>query len=187
MDKILHINACFKDGSRTDELTQYLLSNLNGQIQSINLFDEKLPPLDDVLLKKRDELLKNGNTDDDLFCMARQFAEADTIVISAPYWDLLFPAVLRIYLENITVCGITFRYSEKGIPEGLCNAKKLYYVTTAGGFIGENNFGFDYVKALATGLFDIETVKFFSAEGLDVYGADIEAIMQKAKDNITLD
>ena len=112
MNKILHINACFKEGSRTDELTQYLLSNLNGQIQSVNLFDEKLPPLDDVLLKKRDELLKNGNTDDELFCMARQFAEADTIVISAPYWDLLFPAVLRIYLENITVCGITFRYSE---------------------------------------------------------------------------
>lgn len=187
MDKILHINACFKEGSRTDELAQHLLSKLNGQIQSVNLFDEKIPPLDEVLLKKRDELLKNGETDNELFSMAKQFAEADTIVISAPYWDLLFPAVLRIYLENITVCGITFRYSEKGIPEGLCKAKKLYYVTTAGGFIGENNFGFDYVKALVTGLFGIETVKFFSAEGLDIYGADIEAIMQKAKDNITLD
>lgn len=187
MDKILHINACFKEGSRTDELAQHLLGKLNGQIQSVNLFDENLPPLNDVLLKKRDELMKNGKTDDKLFSMAKQFAEADTIVISAPYWDLLFPAVLRIYLENITVCGITFRYSEKGIPEGLCKAKKLYYVTTAGGFIGENNFGFDYVKALAMGLFGIETVKFFSAEGLDIYGADIEAIMQKAKDNITLD
>ena len=88
-----------------------------------------------------------------MFCYARQFADADTVVIAAPYWDLLFPAVLRIYLENITVCGITFRYSEKGIPESLCNAEKLCYVTTSGGFIGENNFGFDYVKALSSGFF----------------------------------
>lgn len=187
MNKILYVNACFRDGSRTNELAQYLLGSLNGQIQSVNLFDENIEPLDECMLKKRDALLKAGDTENDLFSMARQFACADIVVISAPYWDLLFPAVLRIYLENITVCGITFRYSEKGIPVGLCKAKKLYYVTTAGGFIGENNFGFDYVKALAVNLFGIETVKFFSAEGLDIYGADIEAIMQKAKDNIMLD
>lgn len=187
MNKILYVNACFRDGSRTNELAQHLLGSLKGQIESVNLFDENIEPLDECMLKKRDALLKAGDTDNDFFRMARQFACADTVVISAPYWDLLFPAVLRIYLENITVCGITFRYSEKGIPVGLCKAKKLYYVTTAGGFVGENNFGFDYVKALAVNLFGIENVKFFSAQGLDIYGADIEAIMKKAKENITLD
>ena len=187
MNKILHINACFKEGSRTNELAQHLLSKLNGEIQSVNLFEENIKRLDEVLLKKRDELLKSGNTDDELFAHARQFAQADTIVIAAPYWDLLFPAVLRIYLENITVCGITFRYSEKGVPVGLCKAKKLYYVTTAGGFIGEKNFGFDYVKTLMTGFFGVEEVAFFSAEGLDIFGADVDSIMQKAKENMVLD
>lgn len=184
MNKILYINACIRDGSRTNELAQHLLGNLDGHIECVNLLEENIKPLDAEMLSKRDELLKSGKTDDDFFRLARQFASADTIVIAAPYWDLLFPAVLRIYLENIAVCSITFRYSEKGVPVGLCKADKLYYVTTSGGFIGENNFGFDYVKALSSTLFGIGTVKFFSAEGLDIDGSDIRQILQSEKDNM---
>lgn len=184
MDTVLYINACFKERSRTNELAQHLLSGMKGDLQTVNLFEESLEPLDFKTLNYRDELLKSGRTDDSFFAFARQFASADKIVIAAPYWDLLFPAVLRIYLEHVTVCGITFRYSDKGIPVGLCKAKKLCYVTTAGGFTGENNFGFDYVKALSVNLFGIENVEFYSAEGLDIQGADVEHIMQKAKDNM---
>lgn len=183
MKKILYINACFKEGSRTNELAQHLLNNLDGELETVNLYEENIKPLDKQTLLKRDNLLKSGQTNDDFLKLARQFASADIIVIAAPYWDLLFPAVLRIYLENITVCGITFRYSEKGIPFGLCKAEKLYYITTSGGFINENNFGFDYVKALATTLFGIEAVQSFSAEGLDIEGADIGQILQQAKEN----
>lgn len=183
MKKILYINACFKEGSRTNELAQHLLKNLDGELETVNLYEENIKPLDKQILLKRDNLLKSGQTNNDFLKLARQFASADIIVIAAPYWDLLFPAVLRIYLENITVCGITFRYSEKGIPVGLCKAEKLYYITTSGGFINENNFGFDYVKALATTLFGIETVQSFSAEGLDIEGADIGQILQQAKEN----
>ena len=184
MKKILYVNACAREGSRTNELAQHLLKGLDGCIECVNLYEEKIEPLNAVMLSKRDELLKEGKTDDEFFSLARQFASADTIVIAAPYWDLLFPAVLRIYLENITVGSIAFRYSEKGIPVGLCKADKLYYVTTSGGFIGENNFGFDYVRAIATGFFGIGDVKFFSAEGLDIYGADVNLIMKKAKEEI---
>lgn len=184
MKKLLYINACCRDNSRTNELAQCLIDNLKGQVKTVNLYEENIKPIDVDLLFKRDSLLKNGKTDDEMFTLAKQFAAADIIVIAAPYWDLMFPSVLKVYLENITVCGITFRYSERGIPQSLCKAKNLYYVTTAGGFIGENNFGFDYIKALTTGFFGINNVSFFSAEGLDIYGADVEAIMSKAKANI---
>ncbi len=187
MDKILYINACFRDGSRTDELARHLIAGLDGDTECVNLNDDIAAPLNATTLSRRDELLKSGKTDDDFFIQARKFALADIIVIAAPYWDLLFPAVLRSYLENICVCGITFHYSDKGIPVGLCKAKKLYYVTTAGGYTGENNFGYDYIKALATSLFGIEDVKFFSAEGLDIFGADIDSIMQRAKDSMFSD
>lgn len=184
MNSILYINACCRESSRTEELAQHLLGKLEGQTECVNLYEENIRPLNAELLSKRDELVKSGKTDDDFFHLARQFASADTIVIAAPYWDLMFPSILKVYLENITVCGITFRYSDKGIPQSLCKAKKLCYVTTAGGFIGENNFGFDYIKALATGFFGISDVSFFSAEGLDIYGADTDSILQKAKDNM---
>lgn len=186
MKKILYVNACAREGSRTNELAQHLLGMLDGQIECVDLYKENIRSLNAEILSKRDELVKTGKTDDDFLRLAKQFSFADTIVIAAPYWDLMFPSILKVYLENITVCGVTFRYSEKGIPQSLCKAKNLYYVTTSGGFIGENNFGFDYIKALATGFFGISDVKFFSAEGLDIYGADVAEILHKAKENILL-
>lgn len=186
MKNILYINACCRENSRTDELARHLLSILSGNVQSVNLYKENIIPLNSQLLLKRDSLLKQGRTDDKSFALARQFASADIIVISAPYWDLMFPSVLKVYLENITACGVTFRYSDKGIPESLCKAESLYYVTSSGGYISENNFGFDYIRALATGFFGITDVKFFSAQGLDIYGADVNCIMQKAKEDMFL-
>ena len=114
---------------------------------------------------------------------ARQFAAADTIVMAAPYWDLAFPAKVRAYLEEITVTGITFRYSPEGIPQGLCKAKKLIYVTTAGGPIIQN-MGFDYVKSLAHTFYGILDVALVKAEGLDIWGADPNKILEEAKKKV---
>ena len=186
MENILYINACCRENSRTNELAKHLLSKLNGNVQTVNLPKENISPLDAKLLYERDNLLKDSQLDNDLFSFAKQFASADTIVIAAPYWDLMFPSILKVYLENITVCGITFRYSDKGIPQSLCKAKNLYYITTSGGFIGDNNFGYDYIKALATCFFGINSISFLSAEGLDIYGADVDKILQEAKNNIKM-
>ena len=68
---------------------------------------------------------------------------------------------------------------------GKCRAKKLYYITTSGGYIGNNNFGFDYVKALAENFFGINDISFYSAEGLDIFGADVKSIMDEAKERIS--
>ena len=69
----------------------------------------------------------------------------------------------------------------------MCKAKKLYYVTTAGGFIGQNDFGFAYVNALAQNFFGITEVHRYAAEGLDIFGADVDAILRKAKAEIAGD
>ena len=177
---ILFINACVRENSRTLELSNCLLENLGGEITDVNLYSENILPLDGKGLEKRNLHDYSG----DEFKLAKQFASADTIVIAAPFWDLSFPSVLKIYFENITVSGITFEYSKEGRPVGKCNAKKLYYITTSGGYIGKNNFGFDYIKALAQNFFGIEDVRFASAEGLDIFGADVEGIMDNAKEEV---
>lgn len=46
-----------------------------------------------------------------------------------------------------------FNYSDKGKIVSLCRAKKLYYVTTKGGY-GTDDFGFKYAEALNKQLFD---------------------------------
>lgn len=184
MNKVLFINACVRAGSRTAELAQTLLTKLPGDVQEAKLYEMPLPVLDLDGIAKRNLAEQNKDYSDPVFDAAKQFAAADLIVIAAPCWDLMFPAILKSYLENITVSGITFRYSEQGRPESLSRAKNLYYVTTAGGFIGQNDFGFSYIKALAQNFFGITEVYRYAAEGLDIFGADVETILHEAKAEI---
>ena len=116
-----------------------------------------------------------------MFDLGKDFANADTIVIAAPYYDLSFPAMLKQYFEQINVLGLTFTYSETGIPKGLCRAKSLYYVTTAGGPILSDDFGYGYVKALANTFYGIDAVYQIKAEGLDVVGANVEEILNSVR------
>ena len=180
MEKILFVNACPRPQSRTLELARHLLSRLEGEIEEVKIFEDGPAALNWESLSLRDELIAAKNFEHPMLCHARQFAAADTIVIAAPYWDLMFPAALRAYLESVTVTGLTFRYSEHGVPQSLCRAKRFIYVGTAGGPVF-NNFGFEYVKALANNFYGVEDVRCVMAEGLDIWGADVEAIMRDAK------
>ena len=146
MMSILFINACVRENSRTLVLARNVLKDISGEIIEVNLNQETITPLNRELLEKRESLLRDGNKDDPMFCYARQFAEADEIVIAAPFWDLSFPALLKTYIERITVSGITFEYIGD-TPHGLCKAKRLTYITTSGGSIFVD-FGYEYIKAL---------------------------------------
>ena len=185
MKEILFINACIRQESRTLELAKHVLEQIGGSVEEVNINELALLPLDLNGMKKRDEANKNKDFSDKMFDLAKQFASAKTIVIAAPYWDLMFPAVVKNYFENITVNGLTFVYGENGIPKGLCNAEKLIYVTTSGGPI-IHNFGYDYVMALSKMFYGIKETKCISAQGLDIYGADVTAILNEAKKGVNI-
>ncbi len=177
---ILFVDACVRTHSRTKKLAEALLSKLNDETVHIALEEISFDVTDEAYLKKRDDLISQGLFDDDMFALARQFAVADTIVIAAPFWDLSFPAMLKQYIEAINVLGVTFEYTSEGIPKGLCRANKLYYVTTAGGSFVPLEFGFGYIKTLAQNFYGINNVEIIKAVGLDIAGADEEAIMDEA-------
>ena len=183
---ILYINACVRTGSRTRRLAEAYLAKESEQITEVKLEEIDFPSVDEAFLKKRDSLIAAGSFDDPLFNLARQFAEADSIVIAAPYWDLSFPASLKQYFEQINVLGITFEYTADGDPKGMCKAKELCYITTAGGNYCPEEFGFGYVKALAQNFYGISEVKQIRATGLDIAGADIEGIVAEALRNVGL-
>lgn len=161
-------------------LARHLLSKLEGTIEEVNLATEKIPVIDDWnILQKRYSLLKAGKTDAPELRLAGQFASADTIVIAAPYWDLAFPAMVKIYMEHVTVAGLTFRYSDEGYPIGMCKARRMIYVITSGG-PAVMNFGYDYLSALCKNFFGIRETMLFKAENLDIVGNDVEKIMASA-------
>lgn len=174
---VLYINACVRDESRTDRLARKLLDKL-GDYTELKLSCENLKPLDKDTLEYRSELIAKGQFNNDMFKYAHQFAEADVIVISAPFWDMSFPAILKTYIENIYITGLVSKYGDDGIPIGLCKASKLYYVTTAGGpYIGK--YSYDYIKDLAVGAFGIKDTELICADMLDIVGNDPEKILSE--------
>ena len=175
---ILFINACVRENSRTLVIAKSLLSEMSGDVTEVNLNEENIAPLNRELLEKRENLLHSGNTSDSMFRFAKQFAESDEIVIAAPFWDLSFPALLKTYIEQITVSGITFRYIN-GRPSGLCKAKRLTYVTTSGGPIFAD-FGYEYIKTLAKNFYGISETRAYRAMNLDSEMISAEEVLDKA-------
>ena len=183
MEKILFINACIRPESRTLILAKYLLSKLHGQVEEVNLEREAIPALNGERLKHRLEILSAGKFEDSMLRYARQFKEADTIVIAAPYYDLSFPSALKNYLEAVDCVGLTFYYDEKEEAQTMIKAKKLYYVSTGGGKMRKSH-GFDYFKAVMEEFYHIPHIKGFFAEKLDLKDSDPAAIMADTLEKI---
>ena len=181
---VLLINACVRKESRTLRLANRVLAHLDGEKREVDLEREALPSLTGETLARREALLQSGNLDAPMLRHAHAFAEADEIVLAAPYWDLSFPAAVKTYLEHINVVGVTFSYGPDGAPVGHCRAKRLYYVMTAGGPILPPNHGYAYVRDLASMFYGISETVPFSAELLDVAGSDTEKILWEAEARI---
>ena len=181
---LLFINACVRADSRTRRLAERYIKGCRQDVQEVRTGALAFPVADEAFLARRDALIAEKAFDDALFSLARQFAAAEEIVIAAPLWDLSFPAALKQYLEQITVVGVTFRYTADGVPQGLCRAKKLTYVTTAGGTYFPPDYGFGYVEALARNFYGINDVRLIKAVGLDIDGADVEGILAEAERNL---
>ena len=185
--KLLFVDCCISQrgaDSRTRALADAFLNAFRAkhpeaEVETVSqetLLD--LKPFDAAMLNDRDALASVGVWDAPVIDLARQFRAADGIAVAAPYWDLSFPAQLKIYIENIYATGIVTRYDAAGRPEGMCRAEELIYVTTSGGPF-DGRFGYGYVKALAEDYFGISATRLLLAEGLDIQGNDPEAILQR--------
>ena len=183
---ILFVNACMRgrEESRTWQLSQAWLEACTERWPKAEILERDLtacdlPVLTGPMTTERDARFQ-ADPWDPMFAPAHEMQGADLVVVAAPYWDLTFPAALKVYLEWASVLGITFHYTLEGKQEGLCKAGNLVYITTAGGEIGDKNFGYDYLKGLSD-MFGISRTHCLTAEGLDVWENDAQAILNRAK------
>lgn len=181
---VLFVNACVRDGSRTRRLADAVLEKLGGTVREVDLGVDAPAPMDCRALEFRSACVERGGFEDGMFRFAKELASADALVIAAPFWDLSFPACLRAWIEHVMVQGITFSYTPRGIPMSLCRLKRLVYVSTAGGPVIGSNLGFDYVRQLAGAYWGVGDARLFQAQNLDIDGADVEAVMTRALDEI---
>lgn len=187
--KLLFVNSCIRgEKSRTLKLAKLYIDKFlsskaqageSWALQEVDLNREKIQVQDAALLEKREDLIAEKAFEDPVFDYARQFIEADFILIAAPYWDWQFPALLKIYLERCSVSGLTYIFDEKGCSAGRCKSSKVVYITTAGGYMEGLNMGYDYLVELMK-IFGIETTELIAAEGLDLAWNDCGEIMAAA-------
>ena len=185
--QILFVNACMRgpERSRTWKLCQTFLEGCRArwpeaEIRERDLTAAPLPVLTTELDDRRHQRFPE-NPRDPMFDPAHEVAQADLVVIGAPYWDLTFPAALKVYLEWASMLGITFRYTQEGQQVGMGRAGALVYLTTAGGPIGEQNYGFQYLQGLGR-MLGIPEARCVAAENLDVWGCDPESIVEEARE-----
>lgn len=184
--RLLYIDACPRGActSRTLQLADafldaYRAANPDAEIVQYHLPQMLLAPVGGEVLAPREALIDERAWDHPIFAPARDFAEADRIVVAAPYWDLMFPSVLKVYIEHIFIRELTFCYRDDQ-PVGLCRARRALYITTAGSPIGAADFGTDYLRATFA-MLGIRRFDAVKAEGLDIQGADVAGILQEAQ------
>lgn len=194
MATVLFVDACARgwEVSYTYAVAKaftdsYLRQNPADTVEELNLAEEHLACFTGQMLDKRNRLLRDSSLNDPFFSLARQFAKADKILIAAPYWDLSFPALLKIYIEHICVNGIAFRYGTQGEEIGLCKAQKLLFITTSGGtFTSEEmdmrGTGLTYLKAICS-MLGIPQFESLWTQGMDLVGNDRQLLLLEASEN----
>ncbi len=185
MKKVLFVNCCIRrEESRSKKLADHFIDGLARQatyeITELCLMDEGLNNMTEGFFHQRDVLLAKKELSHPRFRYAHAFAQADKIIIAAPFWDLSFPALLKTYIENLCVEGITFGYNEEGCV-GLCKADHMVYITTRGGFYEGTpmEMGSKYMEAMSV-FFGIENYDCIFAEGLDMGLRPVEVILEEA-------
>lgn len=186
MSKVLYIKANIKNEgeSRTFKVSdsfveEYMKNNPQDEVIVLDLYKEKID-----FLRPEDLGVVFGPKNEDskkhpVLKYAYQFAEADKYIIAAPMWNLSMPAILKAYIDYVSVTGITFKYTEKGTV-GLLNDKKAVHIVSRGGEYGDAPYemGDRYLRTILEffGIHDIETI---AIENLDVAGVDVQGKIEE--------
>lgn len=167
MKKLIVIDACMRDGeSRTKRMMEPLVAELGKryEVETIVLDGEDYSAVGRKFLKER----TNGYVPEETVKMAQRIAAADRILIAAPFWDMSFPAILKVFIEQMSLFNITFRDNGKCF-DGLCRCEKVLYVTSRGMNIKTGDAldgATPYIKAISA-LWGLGEVYVVAAENMD--------------------
>lgn len=190
MSKVLYIKANAKPEGASKSfkvadsfIEAYKQSHPEDNVTTLDLYQEDIhflsvEDINDVFGPKTEESKNHP-----ILKYAYQFADADKYVIAEPLWNLGIPAILKAYIDYVSVVGITFRYTENG-PVGLCQGKKAVNICSRGGNystepMSNYEMGDRYLQTIL-GFFGIYDYKTLAIEATDVMGNDVEAIVGKA-------
>lgn len=184
--RLLFVDACISqrgENSRTRTLAEAFLeafrgAHLDWEIETVEVGTLGLAPFTPETLDERDALAGVGAFDAPVFALARQFRGADAVVVAAPFWDLSYPAALRIYMEHVSANGVAYHYEADGC-HGDCRGAWLVYLTSGGDFEREDSIGVLHWRQLAA-MCGIRRFDYVFAGGLDIDPAKAPELLEGA-------
>lgn len=175
--KVLFINGCVREGvSRTMNIANAYTERMKSD-ENIEFITRDLSKSNIRFLTWNDFDKVTGEHSEVCSPLAKEFAEADEIILAAPFWEFLFPAIVSCYFEEVSEVGIAFCYTERG-SKGLCKANSLTYIYTAGGYLAEEEkLSEKYLLQLCK-LYGIENFKTIMLDGLDIQTNDAKKMVK---------
>lgn len=183
MKNLVVINACVRErDSRTLRIAEPVIEALSGRYK-ITRYD--LPQMEGVIPLNPNFFAERGRGEVPAWAMdaARAIADADRVLIAAPFWDMSFPAVLKAFFEQTSLFEVTFTDTGKTC-KGLCKGPKVLYITTRGMDISTGDAreqATPYLKALGT-LWNLGDLTTIAAQNMDY--STPETINSKLKASI---
>lgn len=175
MKKLVVIDSCVRQSdSRTLRIAEPIIDALAKRYQIIrySLPEMDIVPLNPALFAQRSE----GQIPAWAKEAAEAIASADRILITAPFWDMSFPAVLKCFFEQVSLFDITFTDNGKTCV-GLCKSPKVLYITSRGMDIHTGSYldqGTPYLRALGSlwnwgemTVLDVHNTDYITQQALD--------------------
>ena len=167
MKKLVVVDACIRgEESRTRRIAEPILGALakRYEITRFDLTKMDIAPLTPQTYAQR----MAGDVPAWALEASRTLAEADRIVVVAPFWDMSFPAVVKAFFEHTSLFDITFTDNGRTCV-GKCKCEKVMYITTRGMNIPTGDArdqGSSYLQALSQ-LWDLGIVLTVAAWNMD--------------------
>ena len=179
MAKVLIINSsALGEASVSNKLTQELADRLKASDPSVQIAirDIGAAPVPHLRADTVSAIRGKAETDaaretlalsDELIAELR---DADLLVIGSPMYNFGISSTLKAWFDHVLRAGVTFRYTDKGVSEGLMTGKKAVVIETRAGFYSEGaSAGLDsqepHLRTLL-GFIGITDVVFVRAEKL---------------------
>jgi FMN-dependent NADH-azoreductase len=120
--------------------------------------------------------------------LIEELRASDVVVVGASMYNFGVPAALKAYFDQVARAGVTFRYNDQGVPEGLLRHKKAFVVVTSGGVPMDApgmDFATPHVKTFL-GLLGVRDVTVIDATG-QMKRDDANSSAEAAIDAIDID
>lgn len=130
-------------------INEYKKVNPSNEVIHFDLFEENVPMLDGSIFDAWGKLANgvsfeelSADQQSKLAAMNKNLElvmEADELVFVTPLWNFGFPSVVKNLIDNISIAGKTFKYTENG-PVGLLENKKALHIQASGGIYSEGAY-----------------------------------------------